>query len=51
LEDSRLETLRRTNPAARSLPLIRQLALGEQGSVILEYLDALSLAVEVVPCR
>jgi hypothetical protein len=51
LEDSRLETLRRTNPAARSLPLIRQLALGEQGRVILEYLDALSLAVEVVPCR
>jgi Beta-ketoacyl synthase, N-terminal domain len=51
LQDSRLEALRRTIPAARSLPLIRQLALGEQGRVILDYLDVWSLAVDVTPCR
>jgi hypothetical protein len=50
LQDSRLEALRRTIPAARSLPLIRQLALGEQGRTILEYLDAWNLAVDVAPC-
>jgi hypothetical protein len=51
LEDSRLEALRRAVPAARALPLIRQLALGEPGRVVLEYLDAWRLAVEVEPCR
>jgi hypothetical protein len=51
LEDSQLEALRRAVPAARALPLIRQLALGEPGRVVLEYLDVCNLAVEVVPCR
>jgi hypothetical protein len=51
LEDSRLEVLRRGVPAARALPLMRQLALGEAGRVVLEYLDVCSLAVEVLPCR
>jgi hypothetical protein len=50
LQDSRLEALRRTIPAARSLPLIRQIALGEQGRTILEYLDVWNLAVDVAPC-
>ncbi|MGD0493311.1 MAG: beta-ketoacyl synthase chain length factor [Steroidobacteraceae bacterium] len=51
LHDSRLEALRRAIPAARSLPLMRQLALREQGRVILEYLDVCHLAVGVAPCR
>jgi hypothetical protein len=51
LEDSRLETLRRAVPAARAIPLLRRLALGEPGRVILDYLDARSVAVEVMPCR
>jgi hypothetical protein len=51
LENPGLETLRRTIPSARSLPLIRLLALGGPGRVILEYMDGLSLAVQVAPCR
>jgi hypothetical protein len=50
LQDSRLETLRRSVPAARALPLIRQLALVEPGRVILDYLDVRSVAVDVTPC-
>jgi hypothetical protein len=51
LQEPRLEALRRTIPAARSLPLIRQLALGAGGRVILDYLDVSNLAVDVAPCR
>jgi Beta-ketoacyl synthase, N-terminal domain len=51
LPDPRLEALRRSVPAARALPLIKQLALGERGRVILEYLDVWNLAVDVAPCR
>ena len=51
LPDSRLEALRRSIPAARALPLIRQLALGDPGRVVLEYLDVWNLAVDVAPCR
>jgi hypothetical protein len=50
MQDSRLEALRRSIPAARALPLIRQLALGEPGRVVLEYLDVHSVAVDVTPC-
>jgi hypothetical protein len=51
LQDSRLEALRRTIPAARCLPLIRQLALGKRGRTVMEYLDGWNLAVDVAPCR
>jgi hypothetical protein len=51
LADSRLEAIRRLIPAARALPLLRQLALGEPGRVVLDYLDVWNLAVEVAPCR
>jgi hypothetical protein len=51
LEEPRLEALRRAIPAARGLPLMRQLALGKPGRVILDYLDVWSLAVTVTPCR
>ncbi len=46
LGDARLEALRRGVPAARSLPLLALLA-GEPGRTVIEYLDDLSLAVEV----
>ena len=45
-----LEVLRRSNPAARSLPLLRQLAIGRPARTVLEYLDGSSLAVDIEPC-
>ncbi len=51
LADAELERLRRSIPAARSLPLLAQLARGERGRVAIEYLDNTRLAVEVSPCR
>lgn len=46
LEDPALETLRRSIPAARALPLLAALAHGK-GRVVVEYLDDLSIAVTV----
>ena len=46
-----LEALRRAIPAARSLPLLRRLALPEPGMVVLDYLDVSRIEVEVEPCR
>ena len=46
-----LERLRRSIPAARSLPLLAHLARGERGRVVIDYLDGTRLAVEVSPCR
>lgn len=48
MRDPRLEAVRAGIPAARSLPLLALLASGRPGTAILEYLDGLSLAVEVV---
>jgi hypothetical protein len=45
-----LETLRASNPAARSVPLLRYLAIGRRARTVLEYLDGSSLAVDVEPC-
>jgi hypothetical protein len=45
-----LEGLRRSNPAARSVPLLRHLAIGLRARTVLEYLDGSSLAVDVEPC-
>ena len=42
-----LEKVRRTIPAGRVLPLLAQLAAQAPGRVVLEYLDGLTLAVEV----
>ena len=47
LPDANLESLRRAIPAARALPLLALLAGEESGRVVLEYLDDVSLAVEV----
>jgi hypothetical protein len=46
-----LDTLRRSNPAARSLPLLRHLAIGRRARTVLEYLDGSSLAVDIEPCN
>jgi beta-ketoacyl synthase-like protein len=48
--DAQLEGLRAAVPAARSLPLMRLLAGGVAGRVVLEYLDVLRAAVQVQPC-
>jgi Beta-ketoacyl synthase, N-terminal domain len=48
--DAELEILRTSIPAARSLPLLQQLAARKAGVVNVEYLDGRSLAVEVTPC-
>ncbi|WP_295446759.1 beta-ketoacyl synthase chain length factor [uncultured Thiodictyon sp.] len=50
LPDANLEALRLQIPSARGLPLLRLLAQGRAGQVILEYLDPLSLTVDVLPC-
>jgi hypothetical protein len=46
-----LEALRRQIPSARGLPLLQTLAGGRAERVILEYLEPLSLAVTIEPCR
>jgi beta-ketoacyl synthase-like protein len=45
-----LESLRRSIPAARSLPLLRHLARGDSGRTTLEYLDVARLVVDIEPC-
>ena len=45
-----LETLRRSNPAARALPLLKHLAVGRRARTVLEYLEGSSLAVDIEPC-
>jgi len=45
-----LETLRRSNPAARALPLLKHLAIGRRARTVLEYLDGSGLAVDIEPC-
>jgi hypothetical protein len=50
LSDPQLESLRLSIPAARCLPLLRQLALAEAGRTVLEYLDVSRIVVQVEPC-
>jgi hypothetical protein len=47
MQDSALEHLRCDIPAARSLPLLEMLAQNRHGAVVLDYLGALSLHVQV----
>ena len=49
MQDARLEAVRAGIPAARSLPLLALLASGAPGTVVIEYLDGLSLAIAVAP--
>lgn len=50
LAEAALEELRSTIPAARALPLLRQIARGGRARTVVEYLDGLSVAVDVEPC-
>ena len=47
LAEPALEAIRRTIPAARALPLLVQLAAAAPGRAVVEYLDGLSLTLEV----
>jgi Beta-ketoacyl synthase, N-terminal domain len=49
--DPQFEALRLSIPAARSLPLLRLLAMQSPGRAILDYLDVARLAVQLEPCR
>jgi len=51
LADAALEALRASIPAARSLPLLGQLARQTSGRVVIDYLDGIRLAVQVSPCH
>jgi hypothetical protein len=48
--DAALESLRSSIPAARSLPLLYQLAVRKPAVVNIDYLDGRCIAVEVDPC-
>jgi len=50
MSDLQLEALRRAIPAARSLPLLRLLAIGAAGRAVLDYLDVSRAAVQIEPC-
>ncbi len=50
LDDVALENLRRAIPAARGLPLLCAIALGQAQCVVLDYLEATRLAVVLAPC-
>jgi hypothetical protein len=50
MSDPVLESLRVSIPAARCLPLLRQLALNTAGRTVLEYLDVSRVVVNVEPC-
>jgi hypothetical protein len=50
MSDLQLEALRRAIPAARSLPLLRLLAIGGAGRAVLDYLDVSRAAVQIEPC-
>jgi hypothetical protein len=50
MTDPTLESLRLGNPAARGLPLLAALAAQRQASVVLDYVAAHQLAIEVTPC-
>jgi hypothetical protein len=50
MSDPALESLRASIPAARSLPLLYQLAVRRRAVVNIDYLDGRCVAVEVDPC-
>jgi len=51
MSDSRLEELRASIPAARSLPLLRCLAARDARRVTVEYLEPTQLTLEITPCN
>jgi Beta-ketoacyl synthase, N-terminal domain len=50
MDDRRLEALRAGIPAARCLPLLRRLALGAPGTIVIDYLEEQRLSIEVDTC-
>ncbi|MEO8653033.1 MAG: beta-ketoacyl synthase chain length factor [Ramlibacter sp.] len=50
MDDAALETLRRTIPAARALPLLQAIAKRQAKPVVLGYLAPMQFAVEVALC-
>jgi hypothetical protein len=50
MPDARLEVLRAEIPAARGLPLLAKLARRESGRVVIDYLEAQRIAIEVSAC-
>ena len=50
MNDAAFEDLRASTPAARSLPLLYQLAARQAAVVNIDYLDGRCIAVEVTPC-
>lgn len=50
MSDNALEALRTAIPAARGLPLLHSIATSGQGTVVLDYLKDVHLAVQVAPC-
>lgn len=50
MSDQEMERLRLDNPAARSLPLLQRLAIGQAGMVALPYLPETRLELLVEPC-
>ena len=50
LDYAALETLRRSIPAARGLPLLRAVALGKETRIVLDYLNSSGLALAIKPC-
>lgn len=50
MRDPAFEGLRSSIPAARSLPILYQLAVGKPALVNIDYLDGRSIAVEISPC-
>ena len=51
MSDAALESLRASIPAARSLPLLAQLARGLPGRVVIDYLEGACITLEVSACR
>ena len=50
IEDTVLEALRLSVPAARGLPLLHALALNKAKEIVLDYLGSTRLAVTITPC-
>jgi hypothetical protein len=50
MRDAQLEALRTEIPAARGLPLLAKLARRESGRVVIDYLEAQRIAIEVSVC-
>ena len=48
--DAALESVRLTIPAGRALPLLHAIANREASALVLAYLDAMQMAIEVAPC-